>query len=1067
MMTTQIPFIGSYSIGQTPQWDGLMTPAGFLLRWFVDPTREFPQQGFVVWQTQLQNRRFFAQTPLTYIYYLGPVILLEILDPSGALSSTASQGGLQNFCIATSPGQNVAFSFPNIAMGVIIASAQTADGTTALQVSGSLNGKTKVTGSLITGQNLDWSSYVLDAVTFTGSGYISVVGMWPLDVQRVVRPTRFCLPVTDHAYPCAQLAATGGRTGLQIAMSRLPALMGRLELLKYEAIYNEMAQTLHRIATGAAMQPLPPDASPNSPTFNADEGSMVQLALLDPHVAEMLGLMCVVQPQNEPDSNQPTCQAFVIDATYLDPQQFHFPASPLTFRADFKATGLNWNGPANVSYDGSVSNSFGLSQPFALNLSPNGQTNLRMALKLTVPLTFQTLDSTGAVINAWSTIPATQTARIGGSNVATLQFAAGSAFVIEEIAWDNLNVEQGVCAVDAVDYGAPSAPGWTRARVRAASGVTGLMQAALDWEVFGDPAVGIDPTDPAFYLVVRGELSQDPKVPKPAATTPPTVPVTGLPTLPVTVTGLSNGSFIIVPPALYGVEPRTLLIDLGDNNQGLKNGWQGYWVRSVDIFGRCSNYGPPAVVQVVDDSLPPPPIIVAAEYIQANQPPTAVLFSRSVAAKKWLADNPTIDGLSASIGWTPETALACPDVDGFSLSFQLDDPSANPAWSVSPYTQILLDSPTNPVTLQGTLSSWATADSSTFQPTVTNVTSPGTSLQIPGEAAPPVLAVCETNLSLDAGTGIFAGWTLVAANGASLPVVTNGNGPNLTITVQCPNTTPPAAGDYSLSPPTSGPGQSILVIETSIASAAVDPADDQRWRSGGLLLLDNTTSATASPYRLVVIGSDGGTFWCAAAGSVLPQQVSDIPPAGTNLTWYPVYTVNVAGAPFGMAPSPQKPRTAGQVVARSLRQSGSIHSAPGVPTTVTAIDATVPGSPTLVGIQTAIDDYCAQLAAPADWHGSSAFPASPGAPGLTWQPVAGMQYNVFRAFDHAIWFVDLAVNRAVHDIAQMSTPTLTALQAPSEAARLAAVQADFQALDNALAPQEGLKMLPEFKYATG
>lgn len=1047
-MSGKIPIVGSYSIGQTLQWDGLTTPAGFLLRWFVDPSRGFPQLGFRVFWTELASFLITTQSSSSTVF--------EILDPSDALTFASWPGtSNQSFLISTDAGASVVFSFSQPTMGVVFLEVMATDTTQVLQISGSLGGKVKVTASVsgVPQLNLDWSFYVLDAVTFTGSGYVSSMQSWPLVELSLLnlRPApRFCLPVTDRVYPCAQLTNPTG-TGLQIAMSRLPS---GVDTTKYTDVYNQMAPTLGRIATGAAMQPIQASTAPNAPTLNANEGTMLQMALLDPHVAEMLGMMCILPRYPHALKDQPKCQAFVVLAFYLDARHFKFPANTSTYRTDFRATGLSWSGPVNVSYKGDAGSGLGPELPFSLSLNANTQANLSVTLTPGLPLKFQTLDGTGAVIHAWSTIPAAHERKIGGSNVATVQFAAGSAFAIKEISWDNLDIADGICAVDAIDYGAPAEPSWTSARVKAAAGVTGVMTASLDWNVVGDPALGINSTDPAFYQAVRGQLSNDPAAPKPAATATPQV----------SLINLSQGNFIIVPPALYGVEPRTLLVDIGVNNHGVPDGWQGYWVRSVDIFGRCSSYGPPAVVRVVDDSLPPPPIIVAAEYIQANAIPANVQFSRSVAAKKWLEENPTTDGLSATIGWTPETALSCRDVDGFSLSFQLNNPIANPNWNVAPYTSILLNAIGNTVTLQGTLDSWAPADSSTFQPTITTVTAISSSFQIPGAAAPPMLAVCQTNLSLDAGGGIFAGWTLVAADGSSFPVVMNGNGANLTITVQCPDGTLPTAGNYSLSPPTSGSGPNIVVIQTSIAPSTVDPADNQRWRSGGLLFFDHTAATTHLPYCLIVIGSSGGTFWCSGLEQVNPPQASamptgaDIPPAGTSVMWYPVYTINVAGAPFSMAPSPATPKTAGQVAARSLRLNGSIHSGPSVPTTVTAADVTIPSSPTLTSIQTEMGDYCAQLAGPADWYGDSLFPASPGGQGLTWVPVTGMQYNVYRAFDQAIWMVDFGVNSDVHDVTTMSTPTLTALQ--SNAARLAGVVADFQALDTALKPLVGTSGVP-------
>ena len=55
----------TYSRGTTPQWDGLRTPPGFLLRWFADPFLPFPALGFDIYRAEL-NYKSVAPPNNTY-----------------------------------------------------------------------------------------------------------------------------------------------------------------------------------------------------------------------------------------------------------------------------------------------------------------------------------------------------------------------------------------------------------------------------------------------------------------------------------------------------------------------------------------------------------------------------------------------------------------------------------------------------------------------------------------------------------------------------------------------------------------------------------------------------------------------------------------------------------------------------------------------------------------------------------------------------------------------------------------------------------------------------------------
>jgi hypothetical protein len=358
-----------------------------------------------------------------------------------------------------------------------------------------------------------------------------------------------------------------------------------------------------------------------------------------------------------------------------------------------------------------------------------------------------------------------------------------------------------------------------------------------------------------------------------------------------------------------------------------------------------------------------------------------------------------------------------------------------------------------PVPPTGTLQSAArVTGATTIRLNVSSVTAlagttPGTS----GGTPPPPLAACVTNLDWDAGAGVLVGWNLVAASGHSFPIVANGTGPGFSLTVQCPHGRP-GPGPCHLVPAASA-ATALLALTTDLNPAAVAPGDNNRYRQAGVLVVTNPADATQM-WSLLVVAGRSGLFYCKVPGSVFPGgDTTLLPPAHASVTWYPVYTVVVAGTQFGLTPTPANPWTKGQVAACSICRTGqasAVSSGFSLPANVQAIDATPPVPPTLNPISTSIGDFCAMLAGPADWYGHSNFPAAPGKAGLSWTPADKISYNVYRASGRALWLLDLA-HGTTHHPATMTGTVASTLQASDPARWQGGVVADFAALDTALA----------------
>ena len=872
-------------------------------------------------------------------------------------------------------------------------------------------------------------------------------------------------------YPCAQPGATKGEA---IALTRLPAKVNQTQ---YKAIFRKMQGALIRAAIGAPPHAIPGPTSLPNPTLSGDEGSLLQLSVLDAHVAEMLGLMYI---DDDPRAVGP--QIYRVVGHYLIPNTFSF-STKLTkpgaqILNEFFATGVQLLGPVSLSATGSVSPG-ALVRPCALSLDLN-QRDLAVTIEVGAPLQWQTLDAAGKVLTAW-TQQGVGRATLGALGVASIEFGAGSAFRIVQASWNVPEDNQQFRVINNRDPGPPAPPKWVQATTQSPPGQCGNVQAEVNWQVYGDGLLDLlyNPTQelpldlpsgnagaPTFYQACAAQLGTDPSKPAPALPATPPNKSYALGGEPLTQ-DQQAASLIVVPPSLYSISPRTLAIDAGPASDGIDEGWQAYWVRSVDLFGRASSYTP-IIVKVIDESAPPPPQIVAAEYIQAKASPA----SSTAAARRWIAKYPGQDGVNVALAWTPEMGQQCGGVDGFAFFFQGYShlPVNDPTWSTTKaYTSIA----PQPVTPSGSITSvtYATAKNA-LSVTISSVTAL-TPLQLSGAAAPIPLAACATDLTLDAGAGLLVGWALVAADGTAYPIVANGNGDAINITVQCPAGAP-GKGKYTLDPgpqPNAPVGTGFLVVATDMTLTPVDST-----RLAGVLVITNP--ANGDQWRFLVVANNGGTFYCRMAlplklpsgapnpqvASVFPSDLS-LPQAKAPVTWYPVYSVTVASPGAGtftsMVPSPNQARTFGQVDIRSLRKTGTPDaqvSGPSVPATIRAIDATPPAAPTFSNlIPVAVGDLCEQLAGPADWFGHSTFPA-PNKTGLTWTATVGdgLTYNVYRGVDRALWIADWN-NSATHDVTKygQATPTITlvqnALKAGDPKGIAKEVQADFAALDAALA----------------
>jgi hypothetical protein len=490
----------------------------------------------------------------------------------------------------------------------------------------------------------------------SGEGTISFIGFHLLDDPRFwTHIAHRCLPVHDPAYLCGP---RGAATEEDEAEMRLPADAAVEWKQRFADPFKAMLPALHRLARGDVAAAIPPDSldarHPRLTTPDGmDERALIRVAMLDPHVARILGFACD-------------------DPLALNGQEYAY-----------KVIGI-WRG-ARHDVDGSKLRL----ADFLKRLTKAGVKVKRTSKDATLnfpagALDFQ-LTTDGEVALEWSAeddnvheysgMVDRKQRTVSIARVVTLRlaWAPGSTPVFTRATWYVLDRRVGVLpSVHARELGPPVGPASLDATVQLPRSPSGIASAALDWPL----AVGSDGSTVEggviAYQVGRRLLG-----PPEGATAPATGPASSADVLrPLAPIYLS-------PQAVTSSPPRILHVDYNDG-RGLPAGWWGWWVRGVDLFGRVSAASSWGVGRVDDVAPPPAPVLVQAEWVQRSLPAmTVAVLGRSVEASRWLAASADEDPLPEAglvAAWTlpPEQAELRDDIDGFRLFLRFLTSTATP-----------------------------------------------------------------------------------------------------------------------------------------------------------------------------------------------------------------------------------------------------------------------------------------------------------------------------------------------------------------------------------------------------
>lgn len=983
--------------GSVPQWDGEQAVAGIMLRWLQRPGLGFPDYGYDLFRAEPGEPKQVSWKAVlakgqgrTELNLAGGDLVLR---SAAGLHADPGDG---NPKLVVSTAAPVTIAFPDPAWYLEVGAAAGTGLTARIESNGIERDRQRLDPG---GGPARWRTRGIELLHLEGDGQVDLFRYQLLHAPRDwAHLTHLCLPVSDSAYPCGP---RGSASDQDVARSRVPASVdwdGR-----YGAEFGGLrrylrALAVHRPASVPATL-ASDDGGAGEPRLGLDAEQAVAMASLDPHIARAIGIAWDDE----------------LSGFGLDGREW---AYRLVAR---------WRGsrrrvsPAKTIASNALAGSGVAISPLSAATVRDGAISLDLCrkprLRVRNGVYEVALIAKGAAFR-WRASGVSGRARQGrvrprqGAQLVAISLdepierivlRGAGRLTVTAIAIYGEPVERDaiVPSVFAAEPGPPRGPGWVEASTDQPGGAAQPIRAALRWEIALGPAADLPDRGCVLFQPARATLLADPSAPAP---TPP-------PFEPGFV--LFDGDPVLVPKELAGaVPPQPFVVD-----RPLEEGWHAWWVRGVDLFGRCSEPSPPRVERAVDDARPPPPALLVAEYAQADLgDEQRALRGLTPFGAAWLADHPGEDAAVVAWAWTPELEALCPDVDGFRVHVRRPAPGGG--WEGSAWGPEVAAAGPLPTRLDGQVQACAA-----------------------GVAALTVLAVapidadrsrCTTDLALDAGAGALIG-AVLRGGGADHAVIGNGTGRGAELVVAHPGGAPPTPGDFELLAGTTG----LTSVRTDLAPPSLSP-NPHRRRVAGVMV--------SSESRLLLLGRRGETM--VARLPTDPESgdpVGSRPGAGDPVSWYPAYAFAIADAGFGPLPGPGAAVAQAQVTVRAVRRTAHrpVVSEPAAPGLLTAVAVTPPPPPALPAI--AVGERCSPLAEPADWFGVSRF-------AFRWNEVPGAAgYVVYRAMGDALWRADREASGvgAAH-----ADHAFDESELPADPGRRAAALQDLAALDDALRGDE-------------
>lgn len=952
-MKSEFILIGVASDGSVGQWDGLDTTEGIFLRWFHG-SLGFPEFGYDVWRAKITDLNGIEWDRLADLIagresYKGPDGLVLTCRKGFQFFGYQGHAGLE--ITSLNP---VAITFPGPAWFLSIKMAPIQGNSISVKLFA--DGSLRETRLLTAANPLEvWRTRGIDRVELDGQGVctelryqlISSITGWQLMHHA-------CLPVTDPAYAGG---AGWSWTDEEEARRRLPPKADWTG--RYGPAFKELYDYLRMIATGKTLPILPPapQTGLETPSLKLNVSEAIETAMLNPHVARMLGTAWDDPLGGHLDG---LSYAYKVVGTWLGALHRWLFRSPKVLAA-LAENGVRLSVPPKHVIDRS---GLKLSLPALGSMDITVErpcSFLSLMLASTQDLKWQTTDIRGRLLNRGVFPASKKTAelKVPGDRLYQLQLYGPADLHITQLRLQDPPVERTAllpCVV-AKEPGAPLGPRQLYSKILQSGNAVRSMEAHLHWDLPLNPSGATPGAEAVFFQLAGLQVGNEPDQPLP---TPP---------------GFSEKNFLdkdrllVIPPAAADEEPCYFI------DRPLDEGWRCWWARGVDMFGRVSLPSAPGLAQIADNARPPAPSLLLAEYVQdglsAGQ---QGLAGYSAFGRSWLEAHPGESALVVGWGWTPELALDWPDVDGFQVHVRRPQPAPyqNPNDPAAAYS----DDP----------SSWGPARAE-LAPLATCL---GGEVSKVWAGIPQVYlttveivdadhTVYQTDISLDLGRGALLGAALMADDGRAVgKIVGHGEGPGILITLEHPEEQSPESGKYALA----GNDGSLFTLETDIQAAPLGP-DPFCRRIGGVLV--------RGEQRWAVLYQESGRFLCLGSGP---------PVKGSEVSWLPAYLMAIPDRNFGPDPAGLGvPVAYAQVAVRSVRRwkQRELVSEFSRPGTLSAVDCSRPNPPQVEDLP--CGPFCAQLASRADWYGISRFT-------LSWDTRPGETYQVYRALNEAVFALD-------------------------------------------------------------
>jgi hypothetical protein len=713
-----IAVIGTGSAGTARMWDGQIMQRGNHLRWFFESSMGFPDLGFDLYrrestqinELQFEELRIQLETIPSPSLNIAGQITVRSINQTTNLSIDSDPLGLR---IIPSFGIEMIFQNPIYYLRIEVRIEQDEEGK-SLGILGSFKGN-KVFSTEITSSKLIQYPGRLDKIDITGNGWITLFNFESrVPDQGWGFLKSIGLPVTHSQYPYRNPRADGTIIGDEAeAKTRLPQVSEILDryvngvagtITTRKPFQDELHPELLSLATHNILPPPLWTNSSSPPTTAAppklepiNHLDYILLAALDPYLACILGLYYV---DTEPSVSLSSRFDYKIEGHWLENRistgQIHFSDLP-------RIAGSQELWYYGFRFASSVEAQLRGNEVVFEGSNVNIRLELPQAFKITSVSIFGEIFGGFYAVSTYSdgstkqrglnaTLFTQELATFEGKELQSIEIIGNGRITLKDAFYES---ETSIVSYSAIAYylsPADSLPiiqapkslstwelvGWALSQ---SADAIGLNAVGLHWNLdldHDENGEGLVPPTSPLIAVEWYNFNMLPSESPPIATGTERFkflndnhPVLAMPikqspssSSSVINNNISNEEiqrraaleFLIkgLLPA-NPLQPQPPVDTLNYLHTRLPDGWYGYRLRSIDVFGRVSSSNTQGkdikIVGLQNKFKPHPPLLLDARYIQPDDPPRVC----NTEENAWLQSHPGKYGLR--VRWTYPPSL--------------------------------------------------------------------------------------------------------------------------------------------------------------------------------------------------------------------------------------------------------------------------------------------------------------------------------------------------------------------------------------------------------------------------